>query len=92
MHCVVCRIACCPVMRLHEPQHSLCISDPHDLLCWKGCPRSGTDLSLSNLCGVQYGVFFFFAGCVVLNTLFAFTCLPETKGVPVEKVEQAWDG
>lgn len=41
---------------------------------------------------MQYGVFFFFAGCVLINTLFAYTCLPETKGVPVEKVEQAWEG
>jgi len=37
-------------------------------------------------------VFLFFAGCVILNTLFAFICLPETKGVPVEKIEEAWDG
>ena len=40
----------------------------------------------------QYGVFLFFAGCVILNTLFAYICLPETKGVPVEKIEEAWDG
>jgi len=91
VHCVVFHMAYCPVIRLHEHQHSLCISNSHDLLCWV-LPKSGIDLSLSKLCGMQYGVFFFFAGCVVLNTLFAFTCLPETKGVPVEKVEQAWDG
>ena len=41
---------------------------------------------------VQFGVFLFFAGCVMLNTLFAIICLPETKGVPVEKVEEAWHG
>ena len=41
---------------------------------------------------VQFGVFLFFAGCVILNTLFALICLPETKGVPVEKVEEAWEG
>ncbi len=41
---------------------------------------------------LQFGVFLFFAGCVMLNTLFAILCLPETKGVPVEKVEEAWHG
>ncbi|CAL5221321.1 g3494 [Coccomyxa viridis] len=44
------------------------------------------------LCKMQFGVFLFFAGCVMLNTLFAIICLPETKGVPVEKVEEAWHG
>ena len=41
---------------------------------------------------LQYGVFLFFAGCVILATLFVIICLPETKGVPVENVEQAWHG
>ncbi len=40
----------------------------------------------------QAWVFMFFAACVLLVTLFVITCLPETKGVPMEKIEQAWEG
>jgi MFS transporter, SP family, sugar:H+ symporter len=43
---------------------------------------------LSMLCAMQWGVFLFFAGFVVIMTLFIWFCVPETKGVPVEEVNQ----
>lgn len=42
---------------------------------------------LSMLCAMRWGVFLFFAGWVVLATLFIFFFLPETKGVPVERIQ-----
>uniref|UniRef100_A0A1D2A345 Major facilitator superfamily (MFS) profile domain-containing protein n=2 Tax=Auxenochlorella protothecoides TaxID=3075 RepID=A0A1D2A345_AUXPR len=41
---------------------------------------------LSMLCAMKWGVFLFFAGWVVVMTLFAYFLIPETKGVPVERV------
>ncbi|KFM26855.1 H(+)/hexose cotransporter 2 [Auxenochlorella protothecoides] len=41
---------------------------------------------LSMLCAMKWGVFIFFAGWVVIMTLFAYFLIPETKGVPVERV------
>ncbi len=61
-----------------------------------GCAKSQSRIHMSEgvmwFAILQYGVFLFFAGCVILATLFVIICLPETKGVPVEKVEQAWHG
>jgi hypothetical protein len=42
---------------------------------------------LSMLCSMQWGVFLFFAGFVVIATLFIYFLLPEVKGVPVERVQ-----
>jgi len=41
---------------------------------------------LSMLCTMKWGVFLFFAGWVVIMSLFIFFFLPETKNVPVEQV------
>lgn len=45
---------------------------------------------LSMMCGMKWGVYLFFAGWIVIMTLFIFFCLPETKGVPVEEVRLAF--
>ena len=42
---------------------------------------------LSMLCSMRWGVFIFFAAWGVVMTIFIFFLLPETKGVPVEKVQ-----
>jgi sugar porter (SP) family MFS transporter len=39
---------------------------------------------LSMLCAMQFGIFLFFAGWVVIMSLFVLFFLPETKGVPLE--------
>jgi len=44
-------------------------------------------LFLSMLCAMEWGVFLFFAGFVVLMTCFVFFLLPETKGLPIERVQ-----
>lgn len=36
------------------------------------------------LCAMQFGIFLFFAGWVVIMSLFVLFFLPETKGVPLE--------
>jgi hypothetical protein len=41
---------------------------------------------VSMLCAMEWGVFLFFAGFVVIMTIFVIVLVPETKGVPVEKV------
>lgn len=43
---------------------------------------------LSMLCTMQWGVFLFFAGCVLLATLFVVFFIPETKGVPIETLNE----
>ncbi|XP_073012440.1 sugar transport protein MST4-like [Typha latifolia] len=46
---------------------------------------------LSTLCHLKYGVFAFFAGCVIVMSLFVLFFLPETKNVPiVEMTERVW--
>mmetsp|Transcript_28770 Transcript_28770/g.63386 ORF Transcript_28770/g.63386 Transcript_28770/m.63386 type:complete len:544 (+) Transcript_28770:163-1794(+) len=42
----------------------------------------------SMLCAMQYGVFLFFGMFVLIMTIFVTLCLPETKGVPIEEVDQ----
>lgn len=39
------------------------------------------------LCTMEFGVFFMFAGFVVLMTFFVYFFVPETKGVPVEEMD-----
>ncbi len=41
---------------------------------------------VSMLCAMEWGVFLFFAAFVVIMTTFVTLLIPETKGVPVEKV------
>ncbi|KAJ3681890.1 hypothetical protein LUZ60_014463 [Juncus effusus] len=45
---------------------------------------------LSLLCHMKSGVFFFFGGWVLVMTVFVIVLLPETKGLPIEKVEKVW--
>ncbi|XP_031478188.1 sugar transport protein MST6-like [Nymphaea colorata] len=45
---------------------------------------------LSMLCHLKFGLFFFFAGWVLLMTIFIFFFLPETKNVPIEEMELIW--
>ena len=41
---------------------------------------------LSMLCAMKWGVFIFFAAWVVVMSLFCYFLIPETKGLPVERV------
>lgn len=43
---------------------------------------------LSMLCTMQWGVFLFFAGMVLIATLFIVFFVPETKGVPIETLNE----
>ncbi|KAK4478079.1 hypothetical protein RD792_017344 [Penstemon davidsonii] len=43
---------------------------------------------LSMLCHLKAYIFFFFAGWILLMGLFALLLLPETKGVPIDLVEE----
>lgn len=45
---------------------------------------------LSMLCKMKFGLFYFFAGWVVLMTIFVAFFLPETKNVPIEEMVLVW--
>eukprot|EP00257_Ricinus_communis_P019630 XP_015578673.1 hexose carrier protein HEX6 isoform X1 [Ricinus communis] len=45
---------------------------------------------LSMLCHFKSGIFFFFGGWVVVMTAFVHFLLPETKKVPIEKMDIVW--
>ncbi|CAI0380903.1 unnamed protein product [Linum tenue] len=45
---------------------------------------------LSMLCHLKAGIFFFFGGWVVVMTVFVYLLLPETKGLPIEKMGDVW--
>lgn len=45
---------------------------------------------LTILCHFKYGIFLFFAGWVVIMTVFTSLFLPETKGVPIEEMIHVW--
>lgn len=45
---------------------------------------------LSMLCAFKFGVFFFFTGFVLLVAIFIILFLPETKHVPLHKMETLW--
>ncbi|KAG0459326.1 hypothetical protein HPP92_022454 [Vanilla planifolia] len=45
---------------------------------------------LEMLCNMKAGVFFFFSGWVFVMTVFVFFLLPETKGVPLDKMTSVW--
>lgn len=45
---------------------------------------------LAMLCHMKFGLFFFFAGFVVIMTIFIYFLLPETKNVPIEEMNKVW--
>lgn len=45
---------------------------------------------LTMLCSMKYGVFLFFAACVIIGTLFIYFFLPECKGLHVEEVHEVF--
>ncbi|CAN6725748.1 unnamed protein product [Malus baccata var. baccata] len=45
---------------------------------------------LSMLCHLKFGLFFFFAGFVLIMTIFIAVFLPETKNVPIEEMNIVW--
>ncbi|CAM0908693.1 unnamed protein product [Alopecurus aequalis] len=45
---------------------------------------------LAMLCRMKAWLFFFFAGWIVVMTVFAYLLLPETKGMPIEHVGKVW--
>lgn len=45
---------------------------------------------LSMLCHMKFGLFLFFAGWVVIMTIFIFFFLPETRNVPIEEMNRVW--
>ncbi|KAJ7973608.1 putative Sugar transporter [Quillaja saponaria] len=47
-------------------------------------------LFLAMLCHLKFGLFLFFAGFVVIMTVFIYLLLPETKNVPIEEMNSVW--
>uniref|UniRef100_A0A453BQJ7 Major facilitator superfamily (MFS) profile domain-containing protein n=1 Tax=Aegilops tauschii subsp. strangulata TaxID=200361 RepID=A0A453BQJ7_AEGTS len=47
---------------------------------------------LTMLCHMKFGLFYFFAGWVVIMTVFIALFLPETKNVPIEEMVLVWKG
>ncbi|KAH9324760.1 hypothetical protein KI387_004938 [Taxus chinensis] len=45
---------------------------------------------LAMLCHFKFGIFLFFAGWVVIMTVFIYFFLPETKNVPIEEMTRVW--
>ncbi|KAI4297192.1 hypothetical protein L6164_037091 [Bauhinia variegata] len=46
---------------------------------------------LAMLCHLKFGLFFFFfAGFVLVMTIFIAALLPDTKGVPIEEMNSVW--
>ncbi|PRQ23049.1 putative major facilitator, sugar transporter, major facilitator superfamily [Rosa chinensis] len=45
---------------------------------------------LTMLCSMKFGLFFFFAGFVIIMTIFVFFFIPETKNVPIEEINTVW--
>ncbi|KAK4480624.1 hypothetical protein RD792_013702 [Penstemon davidsonii] len=45
---------------------------------------------LAMLCHLKSGIFFFFGAWVVTMSVFVYFFLPETKGIPIEKMDQIW--
>ncbi|KAL5992401.1 Sugar transport protein 5 [Asimina triloba] len=46
---------------------------------------------LAMLCHFKYGAFLFYAGWILIMTLFVALFLPETKGVPLESMHELWE-
>nr|ACF85591.1 unknown [Zea mays] len=54
------------------------------------CTFAVAQAFLPMLCHLRFGLFYFFGGWVLVMTLFVAAFLPETKGVPVEKMGTVW--
>ncbi|KAL6599520.1 hypothetical protein ACP70R_045657 [Stipagrostis hirtigluma subsp. patula] len=54
------------------------------------CTFAVAQAFLPMLCHMRFGLFYFFAGWVAAMTLFVAAFLPETKGVPIEKMGVVW--
>ncbi|CAN6310421.1 unnamed protein product [Urochloa humidicola] len=54
------------------------------------CTFAVAQAFLPKLCHMRFGLFYFFAGWVLAMTLFVAAFLPETKGVPIEKMGVVW--
>jgi len=48
------------------------------------------EIFLNMLCHFKFGLFLFFAGFVIIMTIFIFFFLPETKNVPIEEMNRVW--
>uniref|UniRef100_A0A803N0N1 Major facilitator superfamily (MFS) profile domain-containing protein n=1 Tax=Chenopodium quinoa TaxID=63459 RepID=A0A803N0N1_CHEQI len=46
---------------------------------------------LSMLCCFKFGAFFFYAGWIVIKTIFIALFLPETKGIPLDSMHIVWN-
>ncbi|CAL5031707.1 unnamed protein product [Urochloa decumbens] len=49
-----------------------------------------TQVFVTLLCAMKYGIFLFYAGWVLVMTAFVAAFLPETKGVPLEAMRSVW--
>lgn len=45
---------------------------------------------LTMLCHLKFGLFFFFAGFVLIMSIFVALFLPETNNVPIEEMNKVW--
>ncbi|KAJ8485083.1 hypothetical protein OPV22_017568 [Ensete ventricosum] len=45
---------------------------------------------LAMLCHMKSGIFFFFAGWLVIMTMFTHMLLPETRNIPMEQMAKVW--
>jgi hypothetical protein len=54
------------------------------------CTFAVAQAFLPMLCRLRFGLFYFFGGWVLAMTLFVAAFLPETKGVPIEKMGVVW--
>ncbi|KAJ0094235.1 hypothetical protein Patl1_16388 [Pistacia atlantica] len=45
---------------------------------------------LAMLCHMKFGLFFFFAGFVIIMTTFIAFFIPETRNVPIEEMNRVW--
>lgn len=47
-------------------------------------------LSLTMLCHLKYGIFLLYAAFTIIMTLFTGLFVPETKGIPLEFMDDIW--
>ena len=68
-------------MYWHCSKHAICEAS----LAWK-YTHGNSQLR------ARFGIFFFFAACVLAMTSFVIFFLPETNGVPLEEMSAIWTG